>query len=353
MIFHRNLLLIFFLFIFPIVLGISTAEATVERRAALDIGSGKAKLTIADLNPSNNRIVKVIHTEFARINFAKSLLNNPDNLLDDDIYAEACEKIIMLRDLAVKKGAVKMMTVATEAFRKASNGIEFLRRLEDAAGVPIQMISQEDEAILGFDTAVQATGYPWETLISWDSGSSSLQLTTKSDEGVVDYLAPCGTTPATHLLLELKGLCFGKGSTPNPITFEEAIAFVEQMHNALPEPSGIFKNKLHREKTKFVGIGDFNSTIGICARAIGKDLFSAQELWDGILLLLEKNDEDLIDRDADTSAWVVLPRLLLTFSVMSKLGIEYVEWIETNGNGLGILVNDHYWKNASTPSTLS
>lgn len=342
---NRIILTQCFVLVYLLVSGISTIEAAVERRAALDIGSGKTKLTVGDVDTLSNQVVRVIHSEFARIRFADSLMNNPYNIFDDELYAMAVEKISMLRDRAEQEGAVRITAVATEAFRKASNSIDFLERLKGATGVPMQIISQEDEATLGFETAVQATGYPCETLISWDSGSGSLQLTNKTDKEVIDYLIPYGTTPATHLLLELKVLSPSKGDTPNPVTFEEATAFVEQMQNLLPEPSNAFQDRLNDINTKFVGIGNRSSTIGVCARATGKNLFSAQELWDGILSLIDKKDEDLIDLYKDTSTRTVLPRLLLTFSVMSKLGIEHLEWTDTNGNGLGILGNYRYWKN--------
>ena len=43
-----------------------------------------------------------------------------------------------------------------------------------------------------------------------------------------------------------------------------------------------------------------------------------------------------------------MPRLLLIHSIMIKLNIDHVQWVDTNGNGLGGLSTQKLWDNSYT-----
>lgn len=325
-------------------LSLDNSISVIERRAAIDIGSGTSKLVVADVDILNNRVVKVIYSDFVNVPFSDTLMENPANILDEDIYILAVENFSTLFDRARQAGAVKFSAVATAAFRRASNGVDFINRLSRETHITMKIISQEDEAVLGFETAVQAAGYPSEKVISWDSGSGSIQLTSRSDQDIIDYLILFGTTPATQLLFKDKVMTSSKKEILNQITIEEAELFILQIQNMLPEMNSTFKEKLNVTEVSFVGIGSRPSTMGVCARACGKARFSTEELWSGILSFINGEDEFLIDLYNDTSIRTVLPRLLLTYSVMSTLRVKQLEWVETNGNCLGVFGINKYWK---------
>lgn len=299
----------------------------LERRAAIDIGSGTSKLVVADFDIVRQGVLNVVCADFVNILFSDSLLQNPHNNFDEELYKQAVTGFKRLFDLAQQAGALKCVAIATAAFRKAANGVDFIERLSKETKIPMIIIPQEDEALLGFETAVQSTGLDTEKVISWDSGSGSIQLTAKTGLEIVSYLVPFGTTPATQLLSTI---------TNSRASIEDAKRFLEHMEMVLPPPSEAFRNKIDEPEIAFIGIGSAPSTMGVCARACQKEKFTAEELWIGILGCINASEEALNRIYHDTSVRTVLPRLLLTYSVMKALNVERLDWTETNGNCLGI-----------------
>jgi exopolyphosphatase/guanosine-5'-triphosphate,3'-diphosphate pyrophosphatase len=299
----------------------------LERRAAIDIGSGTSKLVVADFDIARQGVLKVVYADFVNILFSDALLQNPHNIFDEELYKQAVTGFKRLFDLAQQAGALKCVAIATAAFRKAANGVDFIERLSRETKIPIIIIAQEEEAMLGFETAVQSTGHEAEKVISWDSGSGSIQLTAKTGIETISYLVPFGTTSATQLLSKI---------TENRASAEDAKRFLEHMEVVLPQPSETFRNKIIVPEIAFIGIGSAPSTMGVCARACQKSQFTAEELWIGILGYINASEEVLSRTYHDTSVKTVLPRLLLTYSVMKALNVERLEWTETNGNCLGV-----------------
>ena len=80
--------------------------------------------------------------------------------------------------------------VATAAFRKASNGAKFLHRVRDEIGIKIFIISQEQEATMGFLTACATSSSELmaQEIVSWDSGGGSFQLAGQWENSLQTWL---------------------------------------------------------------------------------------------------------------------------------------------------------------------
>jgi len=81
--------------------------------------------------------------------------------------------------------------VATQAFRDASNGAAFVKQLTAALGdgeqgchVAVHIISQEEEARIGFGSAIATGGEDGEedVRIVWDMGGGSFQICAEADD---------------------------------------------------------------------------------------------------------------------------------------------------------------------------
>ena len=135
------------------------AVARVERRASIDVGSGATKLMVADVDTSSGRVVRTLFGEERTVSFALS--TKEGGRLSDMVMERGLQVLRDYRRIADKLLAAaqqrqttqSIAAVATEVFRKAPNGKEFLERVKSETGIAVQLISQTTEAEIGFMTA--------------------------------------------------------------------------------------------------------------------------------------------------------------------------------------------------------
>lgn len=73
-------------------------------------------------------------------------------------------------------GFEQFSAIATEVFRKAKNGEEYLEAVR-SLGIHIQLLNQELEAELGFHSVVSVGRLDPAVCRVWDSGGASFQIT--------------------------------------------------------------------------------------------------------------------------------------------------------------------------------
>ncbi|MPV38548.1 Ppx/GppA phosphatase family protein [Georgenia subflava] len=125
--------------------------------------------------------------------------------LDDDgtITAEGVaaleEAVAGARRAAERLGAEEMIGIATSAVREAGNGAEVLARLEEVAGVRLQVLTGAEEAELTFLAARRWHGWAAGRLLVLDIGGGSLEVALGMDERP-DFAAsvPLGAGRLTH-----------------------------------------------------------------------------------------------------------------------------------------------------------
>ncbi|MGN6255541.1 MAG: Ppx/GppA phosphatase family protein [Solirubrobacterales bacterium] len=79
--------------------------------------------------------------------------------------------------LARELGAKEIRAVATAAIREASNGEEVAKAVGAAAGIPIEILSEEEEGRLSFIGATKTLGHPVEGLVGVvDVGGGSSEV---------------------------------------------------------------------------------------------------------------------------------------------------------------------------------
>jgi exopolyphosphatase / guanosine-5'-triphosphate,3'-diphosphate pyrophosphatase len=140
--------------------------------AAIDIGSNTTRVLVAE--SVEGQLKKVMEQRaYTRINKA----------LDDDGAIEA-EKIQQVSELVATQvrlarelGAETIRAVATAAVREAGNGEEAALAIGEAAGVPIDILSDEEEGRLSFIGATKGLGHPVEGKIGVvDVGGGSTEV---------------------------------------------------------------------------------------------------------------------------------------------------------------------------------
>ena len=157
-------------------------------RAAFDIGSSSSKLQCCEciLTPDKGSAggyvcttSKDIYSVERPVQFGADLMRSTDGSLSDDIQSRGLRIFFELKAQAEALGATQYSAVATEVFRRASNGNEYLDEIR-SAGVPVHLVSQSVEGELGYwsvqavlAAAAAADGIHRSADCVWDSGGNS------------------------------------------------------------------------------------------------------------------------------------------------------------------------------------
>jgi exopolyphosphatase/guanosine-5'-triphosphate,3'-diphosphate pyrophosphatase len=165
------------------------------RLGVLDVGSNTVHLLVVDAHVGGAPVPAFSHKTDLRLT----------ELLDRHgrIDADGADRLVgfvaqTLQD-AEDKGAEEMVAFATSAIREAVNGDEVLARVQQETGVPLQVLSGEDEARLTFLAVRRWYGWSSGRLLVLDIGGGSLEVATGSDEEPdVAYSLPLGAGRLTR-----------------------------------------------------------------------------------------------------------------------------------------------------------
>jgi exopolyphosphatase/guanosine-5'-triphosphate,3'-diphosphate pyrophosphatase len=140
--------------------------------AAIDIGSNTTRLLVAE--PVDGQLKKVMEQRaYTKINKA---LDGEGRILPAKIE-EVAEVVATQVRLARELGAAEIRSVATAAVREAGNGEEAAAAIADVSGVPVDVLSDEEEGRLSFIGATKTLGYPVEGRVGVvDVGGGSTEV---------------------------------------------------------------------------------------------------------------------------------------------------------------------------------
>lgn len=177
------------------------------RISAIDIGSNSIRQIIADVSPAG--AIRVVDEMKAAPRLGAGLHAN--GRLSDEAMDEAIAVLSRMASLADQLGAKRTRVVATSAVRDADNGSEWLARVREETGLRVTIVSGEEEARLGFRSAVAHFDLATGRAVVMDIGGGSLEVALSAG-GLVDRLIslPLGTLRLTERFLS-------KGTTPAAI----------------------------------------------------------------------------------------------------------------------------------------
>jgi exopolyphosphatase/pppGpp-phosphohydrolase len=329
------------------------------RRGAFDIGSGATKLVVADvaLLEGESLIQNVWFGEERPVGFSSDLIRSSDQTLSEDVQIHGLE---VLRELlAVGNGleVSKYVAVATEVFRRAVNGEQYLNRVRDL-GIHVHLVKQAEEAELGYLTGVALSSRGSGSHVSetmqpcvWDSGGGSFQISSSPGPSIGAlnmYMGSIGALGSYKLLIEEirgKSLMIASDSV-NPVSRDEADALMaitcQRLENvpawllckdlvAIGGPNSIFQ-LLCRTLRHFEGIATTQFTVADVDRAISATL----DLEDAALAAL-------CDYEHSDSVYLIVPKLCLLRAVMQKTHATSVRPQLCIGSCAGLLISEKYW----------
>ncbi len=140
--------------------------------AAIDIGSNTTRVLVAE--PVDGQLKKMMEQRaYTRINKAI----DDSGAITAEKISEVSEVVATQVRLARELGAEEIRAVATAAVREARNGEQAARTIAAAAGVPVEILSDEEEGRLSFVGATKTLGHPVEGTVGVvDVGGGSTEV---------------------------------------------------------------------------------------------------------------------------------------------------------------------------------
>jgi exopolyphosphatase/guanosine-5'-triphosphate,3'-diphosphate pyrophosphatase len=150
--------------------------------AAIDIGSNTTRVLVAE--PVGGQLRKVLEQRaYTRINKAI----RGDGSIPAEKVEEVAEVVATQVRLARELGAEAVRAIATAAIREAANGEAAVGEIGRVSGVPVEILSEEEEGRLAFIGATKTLGHPVEGRIGVvDVGGGSTEFAIGAVPGGVD-----------------------------------------------------------------------------------------------------------------------------------------------------------------------
>src|SRR5215204_240512 len=154
-----------------------------RRIAAIDIGSNSIRQIVADV--TSDGVITVVDEMKEAPRLGADL--DVTGQLGTQSMQRAAEAIGRMATLARQLGATRVEAVATSAVRDASNADRFVAHVRQEAGLPMRVVSGEDEARLSYLSALAHFDLGAGRTVVMDIGGGSLELALAAD-GVLDDL---------------------------------------------------------------------------------------------------------------------------------------------------------------------
>ena len=180
-----------------------TLHSHATRRGGLDIGSNTVHRRSVDGAPGARPEPEAS---------TKSTIRLMQYLKDDGSIKKAgIEALLSAVEKAMKLAEeyeiTQLLVLATSALREAPNGGKILRKIEEAIGQPVTVLSGVDEARLTFLAARRWYGWDAGRLLVIDIGGGSLEVAMGSDEDpTVALSVPAGAGRVTREFLPESGV---------------------------------------------------------------------------------------------------------------------------------------------------
>ena len=297
------------------------AKNCQEVRMGLDIGSGSTKMLVAKVDFCQHKILEVLLSESKPVPFNEELEKSKDNNLNPAIVERGLQTISEM----TKKGKTfkpkKIYGVATSVFRKSSNGVEVIKSYARKLKLKLEVITQDEEAMLGYLSAKALSG---ETdFVAWDIGGGSMQMWSQVENKKPEtYLGELASVTFKNMVIEvIQSKNIETINSPNPIGDKrEQVLALARAYARLHVPAAM---KMAIKERVMIGVG------GVHSQSIKNQLdlknmnYTVSDLDRVSKLQAMKSDNELTGDYRSTD----VTNLLLVQGFMEGLGIKAVTMV--------------------------
>jgi len=142
------------------------------RIAAIDVGSNSIHLVVVETDAMGNQ--QVLAREKHMVRLAKGLLSTGE--IGAEAFQAGLEVLALMAEVIRGLHCETVMACGTAALREAANAPLFIRSAAEL-GIPIKVISGEEEASLIYLAVSRAIPFPDEPAVLMDIGGGSTELT--------------------------------------------------------------------------------------------------------------------------------------------------------------------------------
>lgn len=320
-------------------------------RVAYDMGSGATKIKGVLFNTEAMHIEAVFAEYSFPMTYSLDLEQSESNQFSDLIMEMGLEQLKLHKALVEADFeklnldlSLEHYGVATAAFRKAENADIFLDRIDSDLDIHINVISQEEEGILGYYSAKFASAHSnpidWSDPIVWDIGGGSMQVTHQEEDGEFTILQ--GTVASSTFMSlfnqHIKAL-EDVSLTPNPINnmeFSAALTLAKEQLVFNEHDTVLIKAHIENG-SDILAIGSVHNasvqnTINQVLN-IKAETYNQAQIIKAAELLYNLNDQQiagLLQLKSPSFSKTAITNLILVCAFMEKFNVEEVSTVKAN-----------------------
>ena len=194
----------------------------IETRAGIDIGSGASKLKIAKVDKCKDKIEKLLLSKDFAVEYKDDLRSRNKESFSKAIIKKGRSAFKEISRILKEFKVQTTRAVATSAFRTSTNSGALVRYAK-SLNIPIEVISQDEEAILGYKSA-RALASARDYLV-WDIGGGSMQMSYKKEGKLLIYKGKLASVPFRAYVT--KFVQNSKKRSPNPMSAKDVQASIK------------------------------------------------------------------------------------------------------------------------------
>ncbi len=298
----------------------TTPKCGPEIRAAFDVGSGATKMKVVEFNTCTQDVTQTVLEDQVKVDYRDALEKNEAGEFSESVQTEGLVALEKLKSEAQAKGTKRFTGIATAAFRQAKNADSFVKVIREKLSIPLKVISQSEEAFLGFQVAREKVKVPIGDLVVWDIGGGSMQMTSVDEalKPTVYYGNLASVSFKNQVIAKVQKMNPDKVTSPNPLkkkNVKPSVALAEVEATATV-PANI-KRKFANPETVVVGIG------GVLAKSLPRQIIAASAMTQETIqaaLEIRANMTDVQINDPYAATEVT--NLALVFGFMKALGMR-------------------------------
>lgn len=291
-------------------------ECKAERHALYDLGSGSTKVVVVETDSCQLGAPKLLLNTASKVDYKLDLTRSQDSSFSKKIQQQGLTALVGLKKQALAFLPTTHQGVATAAFRQAKNADAFTKEILKKHQIQIQIVTQEEEALLGYHAALAASPQPATPKPVWDIGGGSFQIIiprpNKTPEIIKGNLASVSFN--TQLKAHLK---IPDTSSINPLGEKNLKLARKFAKNSIRETLG--KSQIPQSlRTQVIGIGGVHSKS--IRSWLKKEVYTYKDLDLWIQQNLSKHNSEFDDPYAET----LVTNMILVSEMMKSLKIKEV-----------------------------
>lgn len=315
----RNLILVL-LSSFALLSCQTAPKCGPEARAAFDVGSGSTKMKVVEFNTCTQEVTKALLEDQIKVDYRDALEKNPSGEFPALIQTQGLAALEKLKGEAQAQGAKKFTGIATAAFRQANNADVLVNLIREKLGIPVRIISQSEEALLGFQAARAKAKAASQDLVVWDIGGGSQQMVSLDDtlKPTVYYGNLASVSFKNQVIAKVQKKDPTKVESPNPLKKNQvktAVTLAEaEAKTTVPEK---IQKKFTAAETVVIGIG------GVLAKSLPRQMSANESITqENVKVVLDRRTNMTDSQISDPYAATEVTNLALVYGFMKALGIK-------------------------------